>query len=81
MVTLMVNHGYPMVEPLRFWQTFTARVYLENQQHSFSSMGASPLLMDGNLARRPDANQQRERLSLATVERGGWGVEVGWLSG
>lgn len=47
----------------RFWQTFSARVYLQNQSPSFGAMGAgAPLLMDGM---RRDANQQRERLSLA----------------
>lgn len=47
---------------VEFWQTFSARVYLQNQSPSFGAMGAgAPLLMDGM---RRDANQQRERLKL-----------------
>ena len=55
--------GHVEVAHPRFWQTFSARVYLQNQSPSFGAMGAgAPLLMDGM---RRDANQQRERLSLA----------------
>ncbi|CAK9043225.1 unnamed protein product [Durusdinium trenchii] len=43
---------------VEFWQTFSARVYLENQSQ-FQQM--SPLLMDGS---RADSNAQREKLKL-----------------
>lgn len=45
----------------RFWQTFSARVYLENQSPNFAA-GASPLLMDTAMQR--PGMQQRERLRL-----------------
>jgi len=46
---------------VEFWQTFSARVYLENQSPNFGA-GASPLLMDTAMQR--PGMQQRERLTL-----------------
>ena len=69
----------------RFWQTFSARVYLENQSPNFAA-GASPLLMDTAMQR--PGMQQRERLRLdckgsvrvgvATNFQNIWGVH--WVS-